>query len=123
MPRPMLRDSANGAIRNAFEMMLHALAPMMPHLAEECWKHLGHSDLIASRPWPKVNEALLSEDTIILPVQINGKRRAEITVPKEASKQAVEEAVLAMPVVLKALDGRAPKKLIVVPGRIVNVVV
>ena len=114
---------ANGAIRGAFEIMLHALAPMMPHLAEECWKHLGHSDLIASRPWPKVDEALLSEDTIILPVQVNGKRRAEISVPKEASKQVVEDAVLALPAVLKALDGGAPKKLIVVPGRIVNVVV
>ncbi len=116
-------NAANGAVRNAFEMLLHALAPMMPHLAEECWMHLGHSDLIASRPWPKVDEALLSEDTIILPIQINGKRRAEISVSKEASKQEVEEAVLAMPAVQKALDGASPKKLIVVPGRIVNVVV
>lgn len=99
------------------------MAPMMPHLAEECWTHLGHSDLIASRPWPKVDETLLSEDTITLPVQINGKRRAEISISKEASKQEVEDAVLAMPAVLKALDGATPKKLIVVPGRIVNVVV
>jgi leucyl-tRNA synthetase len=115
--------SANGAVRGAFEMLLHAMAPMMPHLAEECWSHLGHSDLIASRPWPKVDQSLLSEDTITLPVQINGKRRAEISVPKDASKQAVEAAVLAMPAVIRALDGAAPKKLIVVPGRIVNVVV
>jgi leucyl-tRNA synthetase len=115
--------AANGAVRGAFEMLLHALAPMMPHLAEECWSHLGHSDLIASRPWPKVDQSLLSEDTITLPVQINGKRRAEISVSKDASKQDIEAAVLAMPAVVKALDGAAPKKLIVVPGRIVNVVV
>ncbi|MFK8034549.1 MAG: leucine--tRNA ligase [Hyphomicrobiales bacterium] len=112
-----------GAIRNAFGMMLHALAPMMPHLAEECWAHLGHSDLLASRPWPTIDESLLSEDTVTLPIQINGKRRAEISVSADASKDEVEAAVLAMPAVQKALDGGAPKKIIVVPGRIVNVVV
>lgn len=116
-------DDDLGAIRSAFGMMLHALAPMMPHLAEECWAHLGHSDLLASRPWPTIDESLLSEDTVTLPIQINGKRRAEISVPADASKDEVEAAVLAMPAVQKALDGGVPKKIIVVPGRIVNVVV
>ena len=112
-----------GAIRGAFEMMLHAFAPMMPHLAEECWSHLGHTDLLASRAWPDIDEALLVEDSVTLPVQINGKRRDEIVLPADASREAIEAAVLAMPVVQKALDGGTPRKLIVVPGRIVNVVV
>ncbi|MBL4647272.1 MAG: leucine--tRNA ligase [Rhizobiales bacterium] len=117
-------DAADlGAIRGAFEMMLHAFAPMMPHLAEECWSHLGHTDLLASRPWPEIDEALLVEDSVTLPVQINGKRRDEIVLPADATREAIEAAVLAMPVVQKALDGGMPRKLIIVPGRIVNVVV
>jgi leucyl-tRNA synthetase len=95
---------------------------MMPHLAEECWSALGHDSLVAQAPWPNVERDLLIEDTITLPVQINGKKRAEVTVPREASNAEIEAAVLALDTVQKALDGKKPKKVIIVPKRIVNVV-
>lgn len=84
---------------------------------------LGGEGLIANAPWPVADEAMLVEDTVTMPIQINGKRRAEIKVAADASKEAVEEAAMALEVVQNALDGAAPKKLIVVPGRIVNIVI
>jgi len=95
---------------------------MMPHLAEECWAALGHNTLVADEPWPTVEPALLVENTITLPVQINGKKRADVTVPRDATPPQIEAAVLALDAVKKALDGKSPKKVIVVPQRIVNVV-
>jgi leucyl-tRNA synthetase len=95
---------------------------MMPHLAEECWAALGNTTLVAVEPWPEVERALLVEDTITLPVQINGKKRADVTVAREAGTADIETAVLALDAVKKALDGKAPKRVIVVPQRIVNVV-
>jgi leucyl-tRNA synthetase len=99
------------------------MAPMMPHLAEECWATLGRNGLVAMRPWPTVDRALLVEDTITLPVQINGKKRDELTIAADASQAEVEKATLALDAVRKALDGQVPKKIVVVPKRIVNVVV
>jgi leucyl-tRNA synthetase len=96
---------------------------MMPHLAEECWATLGHKTLVASEYWPKVEAQLLIEDTITLPVQINGKKRAEVTVSRNATNEEIIAAVLALDAVKKALGGQSPKKVIVVPQRIVNVVV
>ena len=96
--------------------------PMMPHLAEECWAALGHKTLVASESWPKVEADLLVEATITLPVQVNGKKRADVTVARDAGKDDIEAAVLALDAVKKALDGKSPKKVIVVPQRIVNVV-
>jgi leucyl-tRNA synthetase len=96
---------------------------MMPHLAEECWAALGHDTLVAQATWPRVEPALLVETTATLPVQINGKKRADVTVPRDAGQAEIEAAVLALDAVKKALDGKAPKKVIVVPQRIVNVVV
>ena len=95
---------------------------MMPHLAEECWALLGQKTLVAEAPWPKVEQSLLLEDTITLPVQVNGKKRAEVTVPRDAVDAVVVAAVLEMEAIQRALEGRAPKKIIVVPQRIVNVV-
>ena len=96
---------------------------MMPHLAEECWAVLGHATLIAAAPWPTVEPALLIEDTITLPVQVNGRKRADVTVARNASTADIERAVLALEAVRRALDGKVPKKVIVVAQRIVNVVV
>jgi leucyl-tRNA synthetase len=110
------------AMREAADILVQLFAPMMPHLAEECWAALGHDTLVAQAPWPNVERALLIEDTITLPVQINGKKRAEVTVPREASNAEIEAAVLALDAVQKALDGKKPKKVIIVPKRIVNVV-
>jgi leucyl-tRNA synthetase len=110
------------AIREAIEIMVFLFSPVMPHLAEECWAALGHDTLIAQAAWPKVEQSLLVEDTVTLPVQINGRKRAEVTVPRNASNAEVEGAVLELEAVRRALEGKAPKKVIVVPQRIVNVV-
>ncbi|MEM5477262.1 leucine--tRNA ligase [Pacificibacter sp. AS14] len=111
------------AKRFALKTLAQLMSPMTPHLSEEMWSLLGGEGLIVHAPWPVADEAMLVEDSVTMPIQINGKRRAEITVPKDMSKEEVEKLVLKTDVVIKALDGGQPKKLIVVPGRIVNVVV
>jgi leucyl-tRNA synthetase len=111
------------AVREAVGILVRLFHPMMPHLAEECWAALGHRTLVAREPWPKLEPELLVEDTTTLPVQINGKKRAEVTVARNATNSEVEAAVLALDEVKRALNGKAPKKVIVVPQRIVNVVV
>jgi leucyl-tRNA synthetase len=112
------------AMREAADILVLLFHPMMPHLAEECWAALGHagSSLVAEQPWPKVEQALLIESTITLPVQVNGKKRADVTVARDATNSEIETAVLALDAVQRALNGKAPKKVIVVPQRIVNVV-
>jgi leucyl-tRNA synthetase len=110
------------ALREALEIFVQLFAPMMPHLAEECWEALGHTSLVAEQPWPKLNPDLLIEDTITLPVQVNGKKRADVTVARDARNVDIEAAVLALDAVTRALDGKAPRKVIIVPQRIVNVV-
>ena len=111
------------ALREAGDILVRLFHPMMPHLAEECWAALGHQTLVATEAWPQVEPDLLVEGTITLPVQINGKKRAEVTVARDAEKADIEAAVLALDAVKKALEGKSPKKVIVVPQRIVNVVV
>jgi leucyl-tRNA synthetase len=111
------------AMREAANVLVQLFAPMMPHLAEECWAALGHNGLVAEAAWPEAERELLIETTITLPVQVNGKKRAEATVERDASNAEIEAAVLALDEVKKALEGKAPKKVIVVPKRIVNVVV
>ncbi len=111
------------AIRNAAEILIQLVAPMTPHLAEECWMTLGNKDLIAHTPWPDYDESLVVENEVILPVQINGKKRAELTISRDADQNAVTEAVLELDAVKNALNGQAPKKIIVVSQRIVNIVV
>jgi leucyl-tRNA synthetase len=110
------------ALREAGDILVRLFHPMMPHLAEECWAALGHKTLVATEAWPQVEPDLLVENTITLPVQINGKKRADVTVARDAGKDEIEAAVLALDAVKKALDGKSPKKVIVVPQRIVNVV-
>jgi len=117
-----LSDDFAWALREAGDILVRLFHPMMPHLAEECWQILGHKTLVATEAWPQVEPDLLVETTITLPVQINGKKRADVTVPRDAGKEAIEAAVLALDAVQKALDGKSPKKVIVVPQRIVNVV-
>ncbi|RDV04030.1 leucine--tRNA ligase [Undibacter mobilis] len=111
------------SLREAGDILVRLFQPMMPHLAEECWAALGHKTLVATQLWPEVETALLIESSITLPVQVNGKKRADVTVPREAGKDEIEAAVLALDEVKRALDGKSPKKVIVVPQRIVNVVV
>ncbi|MCJ7874185.1 leucine--tRNA ligase [Phaeobacter sp. J2-8] len=111
------------AQRAATRALAQLMAPMTPHLAEEIWTMLGGEGQVIDAPWPVADEAMLVEASVTLPIQINGKRRAEISVAADLSKEEVEKIALAHEAVVKALDGQAPKKIIVVPGRIVNVVV
>ena len=111
------------ALREAGDILVRLFHPMMPHLAEECWQALGHKSLVSTEAWPQIELELLVESTITLPVQVNGKKRADVTVPRAAGKDEVEAAVLTLDAVKKELNGRSPKKVIVVPQRIVNVVV
>jgi leucyl-tRNA synthetase len=120
----LMKSNAGYAAQHETIMTLAQLmAPMTPHLAEDIWANQGGEGLIANAAWPVADPALLVEDEITLPIQINGKRRDEITVPKEMSREDLEVLVLANKAVIKALDGATLKKLIIVPGRIVNVVI
>ncbi|MGC1486657.1 MAG: leucine--tRNA ligase [Albidovulum sp.] len=116
-------DAAKGTQRQAVMTLAQLMAPMTPHLAEEIWALQGGEGMVVHAPWPKADPALLIEANVTLPIQINGKRRAEISVPKDMSPAEVEKIVLADEAVQKVLAGASPKKLIVVPGRIVNVVI
>ncbi|WP_371155621.1 leucine--tRNA ligase [Jannaschia sp. 2305UL9-9] len=116
-------DAGADARRAAMRVLAQLMAPMTPHLAEEIWQMMGGEGFVVNAPWPVADPALLVDDTVTLPIQINGKKKSEITVPKDMPKPEIEALVLADATVARLLDGAAPKKLIVVPGRIVNVVV
>ncbi|RQP06207.1 MAG: leucine--tRNA ligase [Paracoccus sp. BP8] len=118
------KSSAGGeSRREALRIMAQLMAPMVPHLAEEVWAKAGGQGMVVDAAWPKADPALLVSDSVVLPIQINGKRRAEIEVPKDMPKEEIEAIVLADETVRRFMEGQPPKKLIVVPGRIVNVVV
>ena len=120
----LAKSKASHAVqREAIMTLAQLMAPMVPHLAEDIWAHQGGEGLIANAPWPVADEAMLVDDTVTLPIQINGKRRSEIIVAKDLPKDEVEKLALADDAVQKALAGGQPKKLIVVPGRIINVVI
>ena len=112
----------NAVKQRAARTLAQLMSPMVPHLAEEVWQMLGGEGLVAQARWPEADPALLVVENVTLPIQINGKRRAEITVPASLPPSEVEKIVLADDAVVKFLEGRPVKKLIVVPGRIVNVV-
>jgi leucyl-tRNA synthetase len=110
------------ALREATEHLVQMIGPMMPHLAEECWARLGYNTLLADQPWPQVEGALLVDDQVTIAVQVNGKRRDELIVARSATKDEIEAAALKLEAVVRAIEGRPVKKVIVVPQRIVNVV-
>ena len=114
--------AGTAAQKQAIMTLAQLMSPMTPHLAEDIWHHQGGAGLCATAPWPVADDTMLVEDSVTLPIQINGKRRGEITVAKDLDKAEVEKLALAHEAVQKALNGGAPKKVIVVPGRIVNVV-
>ncbi len=99
------------------------LAPLAPHLAEELWRRLGHHTSLAHGPFPRGRPGLPGQDTVEFPVQVNGKVRGHITVAADADRETLQAAALADEKVQAFLDGAAPKKVIVVPGRLVNLVV
>ena len=118
-----LSDEWIAAMREALVFLLQIIAPMMPHLAEECWKTLGFAQLIAETPWPKADASLIVESDITIPVQINGKRRGDLTISRTATVPQVEAAVLELDFVKSAVGEASVKKIVVVPNRIVNLVV
>jgi len=113
---------SQAALAEALDALALMVAPMMPHLGEECWARLGHLSLAADQPWPRVDPAFIVEDTITIAVQVNGKRRDELTISRDAAKEDIEAAALSLDNVMKAIGDREVKKVIVVPQRIVNVV-
>ncbi len=116
-------DGAAWVRRFAVETIVRLLGPMTPHLAEELWAELGHATLLADTPWPQADAALVAEDTVTLAVQVNGKLRGTLDIAKDSAETVVREAALQVPNVLKAIEGKSVRKVIVVPNRIVNVVV
>jgi leucyl-tRNA synthetase len=117
---PVAREQ--GTPREVAEAMTLMLAPLAPHLAEELWSRLGHGDSVVWADFPTADPALLVDDTVEIPVQVGGKVRARVTVPAGADAPAVEAAALADPAVVAALAGRSPTRVVVVPGRMVNIV-
>jgi leucyl-tRNA synthetase len=109
-------------LREGVERLVQLVSPMMPHLAETCWAALGKKGLVADAPWPAVDPALLVDSTIVMAVQVNGKRRGEISVPAGASDEVTTNEALSLDAVARMLEGKAPKKVIVVKDRIVNIV-
>ena len=120
----MKRDviGADAVFRFGMETLAQLVNPLTPHIAEEMWQGLGHATILTEAPWPTFDPAMLEDDTVTIAVQVNGKLRGTIVVAKTASKEACESAALALPAVQKQLDGNAPRKVIIVPGKIVNIV-
>ncbi|MEE8439869.1 MAG: leucine--tRNA ligase, partial [Micropepsaceae bacterium] len=113
---------ASSALREALETLVLLFAPIMPHLAETCWGELGHKTLVVETPWPKLDPELVKIETLTIAVQVNGKRRGEIEIALNASENEIRDMALELATVQRALDGKTPRRVIVVPGRIVNVV-
>ena len=120
-PKPASPD-LKFAAREAAEILVQLFHPMMPHLAEECWAALGRQSLLAIQSWPVPEADLLVDDNATLPVHVNGRRQADVTVAQDARNGDIEASVLALDAVRRALGGKAPRKVIIVPQRIINVV-
>ena len=116
-------DDLRYAFAEAGEILVHCFAPMMPHLAEECWEALGHKTFVAQSPWPAVDRSLIVSTHVTYVAQVNGKKRGEITIERDAGAKEIESAALALDGVIRAIDNKPARKVIIVPNRIVNVVV
>jgi leucyl-tRNA synthetase len=115
-------DGAEFARGEALRILTQLISPFMPHLAEECWEKLGFQGFVATAPWPVADPQLAARNTVTLPIQVNGKKRAEIEAAKGAAEADVRELALAHPAVVQFLAGQTVRKVIVVPDRIVNIV-
>jgi leucyl-tRNA synthetase len=116
------KDASPAAKREALESLVLLIGPMMPHLAETAWQALGHDTLVVDAPWPKADASLVASDTVTYAIQVNGKLRATRQFAKGTDKVTVEREALALEPVARALDGKSPRRVIVVPDRIVNIV-
>ena len=121
---PAADDSGDGwALREALETLVMLFGPMMPHLGEELWQQLGHAEMLVDQPWPESEPALTVDQTVTLAVQVNGRLRGRVDVPRDSRESDVRPIALALPNVARAIGGKAVRKVVVVPNRIVNVVV
>jgi len=111
------------AFREAADAFVRLVAPMTPHVAEECWTDLGHEGLASEAAWPVADPVLVAQEMISLPVQVNGRKRAEILVAHDADEETIRKEALAQDGVVRAMEGKPLRKFILVPKRIVNVVV
>jgi len=116
-------DDLRAAFAEAGDILVHCFAPMMPHLAEECWDALGHKRFVAQSAWPVADRSLLVSNDVTYVVQVNGKKRGELTIGREADSKRIEGAALALDGVVRAMNNKPARKVIIVPLRIVNVVV
>jgi len=119
-PQESAQDIA--IMREAVESVLLLLNPITPHISHELWKILGHDTDIEQTPWPVADKNALVEDEKLIIVQVNGKVRAKITLPADASKDVIEETAKAQPNVKQFTDGKTIRKVIIVPGKLVNIV-
>jgi leucyl-tRNA synthetase len=119
---PAKEPGAGAVLREGLEAATRLLGPMMPHLAEEMWQTLDHPEWIADTTWPTADPELARDEQVTIAVQVNGKLRGTVELPRDAAARDVEEAALALPQVAHQLAGRPPKKVVVVPNRIVNLV-
>ncbi|MGI9463959.1 MAG: class I tRNA ligase family protein, partial [Aestuariivirgaceae bacterium] len=119
---PNRSPGVNWAIRESATILVQMFAPMMPHLAEECWKLLGQPGIVVEAAWPETIEALLVDDAVTIAIQVNGKRRDEISLQKGMPKEEIESTVLQLDNIQRVLSGQTIRKVIVVPDRIVNIV-
>ncbi len=116
-------DDLRYALAEAGDILVQCFAPMMPHLAEECWEALGHQTFVSQSPWPAVDRSLIVLAEVTYVVQVNGKKRGEIAIGRDADAKAIEKAALGLDGVVRSMDNRPARKVIIVPNRIVNVVV
>jgi leucyl-tRNA synthetase len=122
-PARTSQPGAAAILRESVEALVRLLSPFTPHLSEELWQHLGHSDGITAAGWPVFDQGAAREDEVEIPVQVNGKLRDRVTVPADASDAAIEKAALAAPGAQSHISGKTVVKVIVARGRLVNVVV
>lgn len=113
----------NALLLEGFGILLRLISPVTPHICHQLWRDLGYGEDILDAPWPEPDAGALVQDQIELVVQVNGKKRGSVRVPREADNKAIEGLVLADAEIAHALGGKAVKKFVVVPGRLVNVVV
>ena len=116
-------EGADWVRREAYETLVKLVGPMIPHVAEAMWAELGHSTMLCNEAWPKADPALLVDESVKLAVQVNGKLRGTIDIPRDASEQVAKDAALAVPNVQTAMAGKPARKIVVVPNKIVNIVV
>ncbi len=118
-----IADDLRFALAEAGDILVQCFAPMMPHLAEECWEALGHTSFVAESPWPVADRSLIVSTHVIYVAQVNGKKRGELKIERDADAKRIENAALALDAVVRAMDNKRARKIIIVPNRIVNVVV